>query len=121
MAVKRFLFAAFIAFWSSVATILILAALAAEKEKPAVRKDLAVSSRELARHNTAADCWMAIEGKVYDFTNYIPKHPTPPGVVTQWCGKEATKAFNTKGYGRPHSPAAEAMLPGYLVGSLSGK
>jgi cytochrome b involved in lipid metabolism len=120
MAVKKFLYSVFIAFWSSIATILILAALAGEKEKPAAKAGKVISKRELASHNTAADCWMAIEGKVYKLTSYIPKHPTPANVITQWCGKEATKAFNTKGYGRPHSPAAEAMLLSYLVGTLSG-
>ena len=120
MAVKKFLYSVFIAFWSSIATILILAALAGEKEKPAAKTGKIISKRELARHNTAADCWMAIEGKVYDLTNYVPKHPTPLNVLTQWCGKESTKAFNTKGYGRPHSPTAQALLPGYLVGNLGG-
>lgn len=117
MAVKRFLYSAFIAFWSSVATIIILAALSPENEKSAPKNARVISARELARHNTAGDCWMAIEGKVYDFTAYIPKHPTAPSVVTQWCGKDATKAFNTKGYGQPHSPPARAMLPRYLVGN----
>jgi cytochrome b involved in lipid metabolism len=119
--VKRFIFAVFIAFLASAATIGILAKLAPRAEKPAGGTERRVSLEELQRHNSLTDCWMAIEGGVYDFTGYIPAHPTAPDVMTDWCGKEATEAFNTKGYGSPHSPAARAMLPGFLVGKLSGK
>lgn len=121
MAVKRLIYSAFIAFVASVATIVILASLAPQPEKSAVGTERLVSLAELARHNSAADCWMAIEGGVYDFTDYISVHPTSPAVLTKWCGKEATEAFNTKGYGRPHSPAASAILPKYLVGKLREK
>jgi cytochrome b involved in lipid metabolism len=95
--------------------------LSGQSEEFAAEKPRVIPLLELARHNTAADCWMAIEGGVYDFSKYIPMHPAPPKVLTDWCGKEATEAFNTKGYGRPHSPAAHAMLPQYLVGQLERK
>ncbi len=118
MAVKRLITSIFIAFLASVATIGILAYLARPPEKPVAEKTRPVSLAELARHRSAADCWMAIEGNVYDFTSYVATHPTAPEVIIQWCGKEATEAFNTKGYGRPHSAAASAILPRYLVGKL---
>jgi cytochrome b involved in lipid metabolism len=118
--VKRLIFAVFVAFAASAATIGILARLAPRAEKSAGEMERPVSLEELQRHNTATDCWMAIEDGVYDLTTYIPAHPAPPEVMTDWCGKEATEAFNTKGYGGPHSPAARAMLPGFLVGRPSG-
>jgi cytochrome b involved in lipid metabolism len=121
VAVKRWIYAAFIAFVASVATIVILAGLSPRTKKSAAEKERLVSLDELARHSGATDCWMAIEGGVYDFTDYISVHPTAPAVLTQWCGKQATEAFNTKGYGSPHSPAARAMLPKYLVGKLRGQ
>jgi cytochrome b involved in lipid metabolism len=119
--VKRLIFAVFIAFVASAATIWILAKLAPQAEKPSVGTEWPVSLEELARHSSVTDCWMAIDGGVYNFTGYIPAHPTAPAVLADWCGREATEAFNTKGYGSPHSPAARAMLPGFLVGKLSGK
>jgi cytochrome b involved in lipid metabolism len=119
MAVKRFIYSAFIAFIASTATIGILALLSSPSQEFAAEKPRTISLQELARHNTASDCWMAIDGSVYDFTRYVPMHPAPPQVLTDWCGKEATEAFNTKGYGRPHSPAAHKMLPQYLVGRLA--
>jgi cytochrome b involved in lipid metabolism len=121
MALKRIVYTVFVAFAASAATVAALAVLSREGEEFAAEKTRVISHQELARHNTADDCWMAIEGNVYDFTSYIPLHPTPPQIMTDWCGKEATEPFNTKGYGRPHSPAAVAMLPKYLVGKLSGK
>lgn len=74
---------------------------------------------ELAAHNQADDCWMVINGSVYDFTQYLPQHPAPPGMMLDWCGKEATQAFNTKTIGRPHSPYAVQLLSQYRIGELS--
>ena len=30
---------------------------------------------EVMEHNSRTDCWVAIRGKVYDLTNWIPHHP----------------------------------------------
>jgi len=115
---KQTAFAAFVAFWSSIATLLALHALAGEPA-PAGQDLPEISLEQLATHNIEDDCWMAIEGKVYDITDYIPEHPTPAVVLTPWCGKEATEAMRTKGYGRDHSPTAWAMLDDYVVGVLA--
>lgn len=34
-----------------------------------------VTAAELARHNTEHDVWLAIDGRVYDFSSYIDLHP----------------------------------------------
>ncbi len=119
---KRFTWSAFVAFWASVVTILALGALspdsagAVANEPQAARQ---ITLEELAQHATEGDCWMAIRGKVYDFSDYIPQHPTPPFIMLQWCGKEATEAYDTKGYGRPHSAMADAMMDQYYLGDLA--
>ena len=74
---------------------------------------------EVARHASEADCWMAINGVVYDLTAYLPDHPSRPSVVLPWCGKEATEAYKTKTKGRPHSPGADQLLPTYRIGVLA--
>ncbi len=62
---------------------------------------------------------MAIRGKVYDFTAYIARHPTRPEIITRWCGREATQAYDTKGsIGRSHSRRADARMAQYAVGVL---
>lgn len=78
----------------------------------------AYTLQEVAQHATAKDCWMAIHGKVYDFSAYIPQHPSAPEVMTRHCGKEATRAFDTKDRGRPHGDYAKGLLARYEVGAL---
>lgn len=113
---KKLTFTAFVAFWAFVAAVFALHAL-----EPDARTDDAdlrtISSEELAEHDHEGSCWMAIEGKVYDFTEYLPEHPTPVSVLIPWCGREATEGMRTKGYGRDHSPAAWAMMDEYLIGT----
>lgn len=118
---KTLAFATFVAFWSAIGTLLTVSALLPAQQATAQETLPVISSAELASHDKQDDCWMAIEGKVYDFSAYIPSHPAPPVVMTPWCGKEATEGMRTKGYGRDHSPAAWAMMEPYLVGTLAGE
>lgn len=74
---------------------------------------------EVARHDNRADCWMAIDGKVYDLTAYLPTHPAGPAVMLRHCGTEASQAFATKDAGRPHSPLAVKLLDTYRIGELT--
>lgn len=75
---------------------------------------------EIAPHNNQNDCWIAIEGKVYDVTQMIPNHPGGPSIL-QGCGKDATELFNTRpmGSGTPHSQQARSFLPNFYIGELS--
>ena len=76
---------------------------------------------EVARHARPDDCWMAIDGSVYDFTAYLPRHPSEPEVIEAWCGREASEAYRTKTRGRPPTPNADTMLPKYRNGALTAK
>lgn len=38
----------------------------------------ALSVKEIAAHNTANDCWLLIEGQVWDLTEFAPNHPGGP-------------------------------------------
>jgi cytochrome b involved in lipid metabolism len=73
---------------------------------------------DISSHNSASSCWMAIEGKVYDVTSYIPRHPGGDAIL-QGCGKDATAMFNQRpGSGTPHSNRARQMLVKYYIGDL---
>lgn len=74
--------------------------------------------KDVAQHAAANDCWMVIGGQVYDFSTYIPQHPAAPEVMTRHCGKEATRAFETKDRSRPHTDYAKGLLAKYLIGRL---
>jgi cytochrome b involved in lipid metabolism len=75
---------------------------------------------QVAQHKTKDDCWMSIEGKVYDVTPVTSsgKHPGGPSIL-QGCGTDATKLFmnrpNDKG---PHPEEVKAGLQNFLLGDL---
>ncbi len=117
---KKFLFAVFIAFWASVGTLALVEVLTPTPATTGEDDALpAYTLDQIAEHDTLDNCWMAIEGKVYDFTDYIPEHPTPDRIMEVWCGREATEGMRTKGIGRDHSAAAWAMMEPYLIGKLA--
>jgi len=118
---KKLALVAFTAFWSVVGTLLGVSALLPAPQVQAQDELPVITLEALALHNQVDDCWMAIEGKVYDFSAYVPQHPAPPVIITDWCGKEATEGMRTKGYGRDHSAAAWAMMDPYLVGTLAAE
>jgi cytochrome b involved in lipid metabolism len=80
--------------------------------------DATYSLAEVAHHTAANDCWMAIDGQVFDLSAYVPQHPANPSVLLPWCGKEASTAYHTKNRGRPHSPYADQLLSKYRIGAL---
>lgn len=78
--------------------------------------DRSYTLAEVAGHGKEDDCWMAIEGQVYDIAAYLPDHPSEPDLILPWCGKDATQAWQTKGKGRPHSSRANQLLAKYRIG-----
>ncbi len=125
---NKLAYTVFVAFWASMATLFAVSGIASgeraqEPKTQAQQEDVLaeITMEELARHDHEDSCWNAIDGKVYDVTDYIPDHPTDPEVMYEWCGRESTEAWETKGYGRPHSRRAERMLEPMLVGRLKEK
>jgi cytochrome b involved in lipid metabolism len=57
-----------------------------------------VSTAELLVHNTLNDCWVAYLGKVYDITDFLPKHTGSSEAIIPYCGssEEFEKAFTQK-------------------------
>lgn len=73
----------------------------------------------VAEHGSEDDCWLVVEGTVYDVTEYITSHPGGSAIL-QGCGTDATEMFNSRpGSGTSHSETARAMLPDYEVGPLA--
>lgn len=129
---KTFMFAAWSAFIGAIATLTIVAWLspvsvaqepASQAPAPLVSSasEKSFTLEEVAKHNRLEDCWMVIEGSVYDITSYVKSHPAPPSVLQRWCGKEATEGMRTKGYGADHSNSAWEMLKPLRVGVLESK
>ena len=71
------------------------------------------TEREVLEHNREGDCWLIIEGKVYDVTDFLDDHPGSFVPIVQYAGKDATQVFLKK----PHSAHAKnVMLPKYFKG-----
>ncbi|MCX6447031.1 MAG: cytochrome b5-like heme/steroid binding domain-containing protein [Actinobacteria bacterium] len=71
---------------------------------------------QVAANNSAKSCWAAIEGSVYNLTNWINSHPGGTGAIISLCGTEATSSFKGR-HGNQSRPAAQ--LSGYLLGPLA--
>ena len=76
-----------------------------------------ISASTLAKHASPADCWSAVDGKVYNLTNWINKHPGGPAFIKGMCGIDASAAFDTQHSGQQR-PAQ--FLAGYQVGVFAG-
>lgn len=93
----------------------------AEPQAPAADKPAVLTMDDVAKHATAADCWVVVSGKAYNVTNMIAAHPGGADAIIANCGKDATVAFTTRGKepARPHPEKAAMALETMLVGTLS--
>eukprot|EP00252_Welwitschia_mirabilis_P006480 TRINITY_DN1736_c1_g1_i1.p1 TRINITY_DN1736_c1_g1~~TRINITY_DN1736_c1_g1_i1.p1 ORF type:complete len:135 (+),score=29.26 TRINITY_DN1736_c1_g1_i1:332-736(+) len=69
---------------------------------------------EVSEHNHSKDCWLIIEGKVYDVTKFLEEHPGGDEVLLSATGKDATDDFEDVG----HSNSARDMMAQYYVGDI---
>ena len=74
---------------------------------------------EVVQHNSQEDCWIVIDGKVYDVTSFVSSHPGGKAIV-EGCGMSAKHLFETRpmGSGTPHSDGARNLLNDYFIGYL---
>jgi cytochrome b involved in lipid metabolism len=89
-----------------------------KKVEQETQKKSSFSMNDVAKHNNQNDCWIVIDGKVYDVTSYIESHPGGK-VMANFCGQDGSLAFATKGKNKPHSPAAYEILKTLYIGDLS--
>lgn len=115
---KRLVYTVFVAFWSSIGTLLVVHAQTKAPAKPAAPAERVFTLAQVGEHAKLEDCWMAIRGGVYDLTAYVPQHPTSKRVLQPWCGTDATEGMDDKGIGRPHSEQAWKLLEQYRIGVL---
>lgn len=74
------------------------------------------SAKDLATNNSANSCWSAIDGKVYDLTQWISLHPGGPSAIKFLCGVDGSKAFASQHRGQPNPTSRLAQ---YLLGDFT--
>jgi uncharacterized membrane protein len=70
---------------------------------------------EVRQHASRTSCWAAIDGKVYDLTSWIDRHPGGPDRILSLCGTDGTAAF-TQQHGTQTRP--NEMLASFYLGPL---
>lgn len=53
-----------------------------------------ITMQEVERHNTPDDCWVVINGKVYDLSVFQKEHPGGSPIITNNAGKDVSNLFN---------------------------
>lgn len=81
-------------------------------EKP----DRVLTWQEVAEHNTEESAWIAIDGKVYDVTDFVDRHPGGREMLLLSVGREASDLF--KSY-HPFTDTPRKVLNKYCIGSLA--
>lgn len=72
--------------------------------------------QELAAHNSEESAWVAVDGAVYDITEFIDRHPGGKEVILLAAGREATDLVNSY---HPFSDVPRKILKKYRIGSLA--
>jgi cytochrome b involved in lipid metabolism len=74
------------------------------------------SKSTVAKHNKASDCWTIVDGKVYNLTKFVAKHPGGRKRIIRMCGRDASAAFH--GQHSSGSRANTVVLKRYKIGTL---
>ncbi|ROT35063.1 cytochrome b5, partial [Sodiomyces alkalinus F11] len=69
---------------------------------------------ELTEHNTKEDLWVAVQGKVYQLSDFVTDHPGGIDVLLECAGIDGTETYDYAG----HSDSAKVTLERYYVGDL---
>ena len=70
---------------------------------------------EVQENDTPDSCWAAIDGTVYDLTDWVEEHPGGPARIEQLCGTDATDMFQGQ-HGGDEGP--QNQLAEFEIGEL---
>jgi len=98
----------------------------APNTESASAKTKSFAIQEISLHNKATDCWTIVNGKVYDITSYVPRHPGGDEILLA-CGTDGTTLFTKRttsdgqkiGSGTPHDSSAQSQLASFQIGVLA--
>lgn len=71
--------------------------------------------QELAQHASEESAWIAVDGSVYDLTEFVDRHPGGREILLLALGRDATNLFNSY---HPFTALPRKVLAKYRIGSL---
>ena len=69
---------------------------------------------EVSSHNRINDCWIVINNRVYDITNFLDEHPGGKNIILKYAGMDATEEFDRIG----HSSISIKYLNKMVIGRI---
>ena len=57
-----------------------------------------MEEEEVREHNKEGDCWIILQGKVYDVSDYLNTHPGGKSILLKFGGKDGTVPFTRVGH-----------------------
>ena len=74
-----------------------------------------ITMQEVERHNTPDDCWVVLNGKVYDLSIFQKGHPGGSKIITDHAGKDVSNLFNAV---HPKDIVQKLLSPEACIGVL---
>lgn len=125
---KRVVTAGLVFFWMLYVDIVVAGLVISAPKKEATRSNtnqtvttvnlghITLDAAEIAKHKSTDSCWMIINEKAYDITNFFGSHPGGNPFLAFYCGKDASVAFDFSPHS--HSDYAKSLLVKYLLGNV---
>jgi cytochrome b involved in lipid metabolism len=83
---------------------------------PVTPSTVQLTAAEVAKHDSANDCWSIIRGKVYDLTSFASRHPGGQSAIASICGRDGSSSFLSQHSG---DSQANSQLSGFVLGELN--
>ena len=74
-----------------------------------------ITKAELEKHNKPNDCWVVLEGDVYNVTPYLNRHPGGPDCIMADAGGDITQGFMDR-----HPYISPKMIEKLKIGHFVG-
>lgn len=71
------------------------------------------TKEEVAQHKSPEDCWIILDGKVYDVTSYVEEHPGGDSILWN-AGGDSTTGF----HGPQHPVRVFDIVDDFCIGKL---
>lgn len=83
-----------------------------------VQQPVTLTIEEIKKHSSDTGCWFIVNNKVYDVTSYFD-HPGGRDRIINYCGTDATSAYQTQDGKGSHSSEAQQLLQNFYIGDLN--